>query len=69
MWRGGVRAMSDFDLHQWFGHEELEPCPACGEDGQIVLPASGQRLCIVCGYLSPSPPRSADATTDDPSSR
>jgi hypothetical protein len=41
----------DFDLHQWFGREELEPCPACQERAGIRLPTSGTFLCVACGHV------------------
>jgi ribosomal protein L37AE/L43A len=44
--------VADFDLHQWFAREELERCPACGEQGILRLPASGSSLCIACGRVT-----------------
>jgi len=44
--------MPDFDLHQWFDREELEPCPACGERTGIRLPSSHSLMCVACGYIA-----------------
>jgi hypothetical protein len=66
---GAAPAMSDFDLHQWFGRGELQPCPVCGNDGQITLPSSGQTLCIVCGHLSAAAPQAPESTNEDPPQR
>jgi ribosomal protein L37AE/L43A len=47
--------MPDFDLHQWFGREELESCPACGELAGIRLPTNGSFLCLQCGHVGAEP--------------
>lgn len=47
-------AKSDFDLHQWFEPDELEPCPACGAHAGIRLPTSGSLLCGACGHVAES---------------
>ena len=42
-------------LLSWFGKDELEICPECGEPE--VLPAWGSaagRICVTCGMLSPT---------------
>lgn len=43
--------MGDFEFHQWFNSDELTPCPACGEQAGIRLPASGSFLCMACGQV------------------
>jgi hypothetical protein len=43
--------MPDFDPHLWFKDDELEPCPACGEQAAVRLLASGSLLCLGCGDL------------------
>jgi ribosomal protein L37AE/L43A len=48
-------AMPDFDLHNWFGREELEPCPACGDRAGIRLAANGSFLCLECGHVGAEP--------------
>jgi hypothetical protein len=45
-----LRQLPDFDLHHWFDHEELDPCPACGERAALRLQSSSL-LCIDCGHL------------------
>jgi hypothetical protein len=56
---GGVlfvrRGMTDFDLHQWFAPDDLEPCPSCCEREGIRLPASGSFLCLGCGHIVAAP--------------
>lgn len=44
-------AMPDFDLHQWFRPEELEPCSACGARAGIRLANTGSFLCLECGHV------------------
>jgi hypothetical protein len=43
--------MSDFDLHRWFGPDELERCPVCSEAAGVRLPASASFVCLGCGHL------------------
>jgi ribosomal protein L37AE/L43A len=59
-------AMPDFDLHNWFAREELEPCPACGDRAGIRLAANGSFLCLECGHIGAKPAhRSAEQERDD----
>jgi hypothetical protein len=44
--------MPDFDPHQWFGDEELEVCPACGERAALWIP-TGTLACVACGLIRP----------------
>jgi hypothetical protein len=44
--------MGDVNLHAWFGSEELESCPSCGDMARLRLPASGSLLCLSCGAVS-----------------
>jgi len=48
-------AMPDFDLHQWFRPEELEPCLACGARAGIRLATTGSFLCLECGHVGAKP--------------
>jgi transcription initiation factor TFIIIB Brf1 subunit/transcription initiation factor TFIIB len=57
--------MRDFDLHQWFDHDELERCPECGESAGIRLPESGSFLCLGCGHVRAVSLH--DAGVEDPS--
>jgi hypothetical protein len=43
--------MPDFDLHQWFADEELEPCSACGERAGLSTPEPGVFICFACGLV------------------
>lgn len=53
--------MSDFELHEWFGPDELEPCPVCGEAAGVRLPASSSFVCLGCGHLiTPASAKSAE---------
>jgi hypothetical protein len=58
--------MPEFDIRRWFDPDELEPCPACGE--QTGLRPSGDSLiCIRCGYLERDQARpSKPDERDDP---
>lgn len=52
MWRSlAAVTMPDFDLHNWFGRDELEACPACGERAGIRLKTTGSFLCLDCGHV------------------
>jgi len=54
--------MTDFDLHQWFAPDDLEPCPSCSEREGIRLPASGSFLCLGCGHIVASPKEDTAST-------
>jgi len=56
------RGMTDFDLHQWFAPDDLEPCPSCCEREGIRLPASGSFLCLGCGHIVGPPEKNAAST-------
>jgi hypothetical protein len=45
------QAVADFDLHQWFTTDELEPCIACGERAVILSRESGMLFCLECGHI------------------
>jgi hypothetical protein len=53
--------MDDFSLHRWFERDELDACPACGEQASIQLPASGSAICLACGSVTIA----ADTPQDD----
>jgi transcription initiation factor TFIIIB Brf1 subunit/transcription initiation factor TFIIB len=55
--------MREFDLHQWFSHDELERCPECGESAGIRLPESGSFLCLGCGHVRAA--NALDAAVED----
>jgi len=59
-------ANSDFDLHQWFTPDELEACPACGEQAAIRLPASASLLCGACGHVAENAAESMGEQTNQP---
>jgi ribosomal protein L37AE/L43A len=62
----GVRCgVPDFDLHRWFGEDELERCPACGEPAGVRLPTSGSFMCLSCGHLTAGSQESSNATSED----
>ncbi|MDX6476855.1 MAG: hypothetical protein QOH95_2366 [Gaiellaceae bacterium] len=48
--------MSDLDLADWFGEDELETCPQCGS--RLLVPPSAEsvtaRVCLSCGVV-PTP--------------
>jgi hypothetical protein len=44
--------MREFDLHQWFGREEFERCPGCGENDAIRLTSGASLMCLSCGEVN-----------------
>jgi hypothetical protein len=51
--------MRDFELHQWFSAEELEPCSSCGKRAAISIRETESFLCLECGHVGDSPDRPA----------
>jgi hypothetical protein len=39
------------ELQEWFGTDELAPCPRCCETAALALELSEALLCFHCGYI------------------
>ena len=39
------------ELQEWFGTEELAPCPSCHETAALLVEHSDALLCFQCGYI------------------
>jgi len=57
--------MSDLDPQLWFGPDELERCPACGEPAGVRLPTSDSFMCLSCGDLTVGSRESSGTTSED----
>jgi hypothetical protein len=44
--------LGDTDMTDWFGDDELDLCPRCGESKVLREPATGGLyVCLQCGVL------------------
>ena len=39
------------ELQEWFGVEELDPCPRCLETAALAIERVDALLCFQCGYI------------------
>jgi hypothetical protein len=39
------------ELQEWFGANELAPCPRCRETAALALERAQALLCFRCGYI------------------